>query len=108
MDFEVVVHSKFAFLWYDEMQKSFWLFLEKEFDWWRGGGLAIPQVFSYSDNKSKLSDEISENAHPPAGVPQQTQVFGPGMTIDSKFYQGFSFIIKLLESFIVVYYTHQV
>ena len=70
--------------------------------------MAIPQVFSYSDNKSKLSDEISENAHPPAGVPQQTQVFGPGMTIDSKFYQGFSFIIKLLESFIVVYYTHQV
>ena len=30
------------------------------------------------------------------------------MTIDSKFYHGFSFIIKLLESFIVVYYTHQV
>ena len=46
--------------------------------------------------------------HTTSRCPQQTQVFGPGMTIDSKFYQGFSFIIKLLESFIVVYYTHQV
>ena len=28
-----------------------------------GGGLAIPQVFSCPDNKSKLGDELSENAH---------------------------------------------
>ena len=27
------------------------------------GGLAISRVFSFHDNKSKLSDELSENAH---------------------------------------------
>ena len=46
------------------MQKSFWLFGKKNLTDGGGvGGLAIPQVFSYPDNKSKLSDELSENAH---------------------------------------------
>ena len=57
----------------------------------RGGGLAIPQVFSYPDNKSKLSDELSENAH------QQVSPTNPSLWAwNDKFDQGFPIIVNLI------------